>query len=163
MCTSDPTRKPSESAATTRHAAMHVNTRQSAVPRLVSDVLLQAFRAWITTTSHFCYVRGVFDNGSQRTFIRQDVTSKLKLAAIGKMDLAVSAFGKSAGPKQKFDVVRATLRSQHDSTSVDIETIVVPFICDDMAEAPKGNTLLQRLVAEGKPLADAVFSPGHGV
>lgn len=87
------------------------------------------------------------DNGSQRTFIRQDVASKLKLAAIGEMDLVISAFGRSGCPSQKCKVVRVTLRNQHDNVTVDIEAIVVPFICEEMAEAPKENRLLQRLIA----------------
>ncbi|XP_077528346.1 uncharacterized protein LOC144140005 [Haemaphysalis longicornis] len=160
MCTAHRARKPSESAAETRHAAMHVNTRKPAISRLSSDVLLQTFRAWIMASSHCCYVRGIFDNGSQRTFIRQDVASELKLAAIGEVDLAISAFGRSGVTKKKFKVVRATLRSQHDSTSAEVNAIVVPFICEDVAEAPKGNTLLQHLVSEGKPLADTIAFPG---
>ncbi|KAH7961227.1 hypothetical protein HPB52_005969 [Rhipicephalus sanguineus] len=40
-----------------------------------------------------------------------------------------------------------------------MEAVVVPFICDDMIEAPKPNKFLQVIVAEGKPLADAVVFP----
>ncbi|KAH7939731.1 hypothetical protein HPB52_016736 [Rhipicephalus sanguineus] len=56
-------------------------------------------------------------------------------------------------------VVTVTLRSQHDNTSVQIEAVVVPFICDDIIEAPKTNKLRAVIVAEGKPLADAVVFP----
>ncbi|XP_077534519.1 uncharacterized protein LOC144146439 [Haemaphysalis longicornis] len=103
MCTYRSAKRPSsEWAGKTRQAAMHIATRKSAVPRLISDVLLQTFRAWMTTSSHCCYVRGVFDNGSQRTFIREDVVAKLKLKVTGEVDLAISAFGRSGGPKKEF-------------------------------------------------------------
>lgn len=42
---------------------------------------------------------------------------------IDKMDLAISVFGRSGAPKKKFKVVRVTIRSQHDITCTDIETI----------------------------------------
>lgn len=76
------------------------------------------------------------------------------------MNLVISAFGRSGRPSQKCKVVSMTLRSQHDSVSVDLEAIVVPFICEEMVEAPKDNMLLQHLIAEGKPLVDAIAFPG---
>ena len=51
------------------------------------------------------------------------------------------------------------LRSQHDNLTVDIEAIVVPFICEEMIEAPSQSRLLQAIAEEGKHLADAVVYP----
>lgn len=52
------------------------------------------------------------------------------------------------------------LRRQRDSVSADIEAIVVPFIYEEVAEAPKDNMHLQRLITERKPPADAIAFPG---
>ncbi|KAH7972200.1 hypothetical protein HPB52_009130 [Rhipicephalus sanguineus] len=76
------------------------------------------------------------------------------------MDLVISSFGRQRSQlTRRAKVVTVTLRSQHDNTSVQIEAVVVPFICDDIIEAPKTNKLRTVIVAEGKPLADAVVFP----
>lgn len=52
------------------------------------------------------------------------------------------------------------LRSQHENILVEIEVIVVPFICEDMIEVPQDNQLFCDIVVKGKPIADAVVFPG---
>ena len=77
------------------------------------------------------------------------------------MDLVVSTFGRARSQHaQRAKVVSIALRSQHENISVEIEAIVVPFICEDIIEVPQDNSLFRAMFAEGKPLADAVVFPG---
>lgn len=160
MCNASSSETPSVTNAQKKPNAMvQVSTQRASVPRLINDVLLQTFRAWVTTSSHCCYIRGVLDNGSQRTFVTESVASKLSLPAVAETELAISAFGRASDPTRRFKMVKITLRSQHDDLTIDIEAIVVPFICEEMIEAPRQSRLLQAIAAEGKHLADAVVYP----
>lgn len=135
---------------------MHVDMNNK-TPGLATNVLLQTFRTWLMTPTHCCYVRCILDNGIQRTFLREDACRKLKPTPIREMDLVISAFGRERSQHtRRAKVVTVTLPSQHDNTSVQTEAVVVPLICDDIIEAPKTNKLRAVIVAEGKPLADAV-------
>ncbi|KAH7941762.1 hypothetical protein HPB49_017175 [Dermacentor silvarum] len=150
---------PSSAPEKTPHVAMHV-AMNGVTPKIADEILLQAFRAYLTTSTHSCYVRGVLDNGSKRTVLREDVCKKLKLPSIRETDLVISTFGRARSQHTRSEkVVSVTLRSQQDNAFVQVEAVVVSFICDEMIEAPKTNKFLQTIVAAGKSLADTVVLP----
>ncbi|KAH7941491.1 hypothetical protein HPB49_014410 [Dermacentor silvarum] len=85
---------PSSAPEKTPDIPRHVETN-GATPQIADEIFFQTFRAWLTTSTHCCYVHGVLDNGSQRTFLRDDVCKKLKLPSIREMDLVISTFGRA--------------------------------------------------------------------
>lgn len=75
---------------------LHCQTR----PLVDPDVLLQTYRLWITGTEQCAYIRGVVDGGSQRSFIREDVSRNLRLRELGKTSLQLHAFGNDNSSKK---------------------------------------------------------------
>lgn len=57
--------------------------------------------------------------------------------------------------------MRFTLSSQHDNLTADIEGIVLPFICEELAEPPSDISFLPAMAVEEKHLADEVVYPGN--
>ncbi|XP_029835783.2 uncharacterized protein LOC115319889 [Ixodes scapularis] len=125
------------------------------------DVLLQTFRGWLMTKNECCYIRGVIDSGSQRTFIREDVSRKFKLKVIGKVNLSVNAFG-SVRDSERHErrLVEIELQSQYDNQKHRIEAIEVPVICKDIDRIPMDNDFVQKIAKEKKYLADVLVFPG---
>lgn len=80
---------------------MRVTGQNASAAAIINDVLLQTFWAWMMVSERFCYMRGVINNGSQRTFVKESVASKLKLAAVAETELSISAFRRVCGPKER--------------------------------------------------------------
>lgn len=55
-------------------------------------VFLQTFRAWAVRDNTCRYVRGVFDGGSQRTFVTEDLSRHLGLKCVGSIKIALNTF-----------------------------------------------------------------------
>lgn len=148
MCNARNAETPNSKNAQTSNVTMRFGAQKASPPRLLNDALLQTFRAWMTTPARCCYIGVVFDVGSQRTFVTESVVSKLQLDTVAKTELTISAFGSASGPDRRYQIVKFVLRSQHDSVTVGIEAIVVPFLCEEMAEAPSENRFRQGVVGE---------------
>lgn len=72
----------------------------------VSDTL----RARIKDVKSSCYIRGILDNGSQRTFIKEDFSRKMSLNMLGDTDLTVNVLGnKGEGRSTRQRLVEVTL------------------------------------------------------
>ncbi|XP_064470264.1 uncharacterized protein LOC135385017 [Ornithodoros turicata] len=124
------------------------------------DMLLQTFRAWAVTDPDCAYLRGVIDGGSQKTFVREDVSRKLELPVLREIDLRLSTFADNApAPSQRRNVVRLKLRSQFDQTEVTLEAIEIPFVCRDIAQIPTQCSLVAQLRECGMDIADRVMFP----
>lgn len=55
-----------------------------AIPHQASTLLLQTFRSWVVTDEKSVYEHGIIDDGSQATFIIEDLAEKLNLKAAGQ-------------------------------------------------------------------------------
>lgn len=128
---------------------------------LHNSVLLQTFRTWIMTTDRCGYVRGIFDNGSQSIFIREFVSKKLELKALGEVELSINAFGDSSDQQSRARrLVQGVLKSQYDNEKHEIVAIEVPVICKDVLGVPTECNFVRKLSREKKCLADAMVFPG---
>ncbi|KAH9375837.1 hypothetical protein HPB48_002306 [Haemaphysalis longicornis] len=76
---------PKEVATTNVHASAKRETND--------EVALQTFRSWAVREKKCVYIRGVLDEGSQKTFIREDVSKTFNLWVLGRKDYHLSTFG----------------------------------------------------------------------
>ncbi|XP_077545161.1 uncharacterized protein LOC144158266 [Haemaphysalis longicornis] len=111
------------------HAASSVVTASTRTTR-PTPVYLQTCRAWATGPNGQLLVRVLLDTGSQRTFIRRDVSRALGYSVEGVEDLKLVTFGKSHhAAAEKYPRVSVTVASQNNGKQVVIDALEVPSIC----------------------------------
>ncbi|XP_037503466.1 uncharacterized protein LOC119378375 [Rhipicephalus sanguineus] len=120
----------------------------------INAVLLQTGRVWIECGSQKRLVRILLDSGSQRTFIRADVSKDLRCPVIGTEELSLVTFGHSK-PR---DVMRSrrvalTLRGQRRDIAVTAEALEVPEVCA-VTSPPLSTDILQLLCDKNYDAAD---------
>ncbi|XP_064488370.1 uncharacterized protein LOC135400468 [Ornithodoros turicata] len=120
-----------------------------------TSVLLQTFRAWATSDQNAAYIRGIIDGGSQRTFIREDVATKLKLTTVGETTLQINAFANNTHRTPTIvKIVKLGLRSQYGPQEYSIEALTVPFICKDLTATPEDHEFVQSICCDHVFIAD---------
>ncbi|XP_075539699.1 uncharacterized protein LOC142574522 [Dermacentor variabilis] len=129
-------------------------------------VLLQTARAYAEGQHNSALVRMLLDGGSQRTFVRQDVSRRLNLRVIGGEKLAIYAFGSERpSEERRCHRVECWLRNWRNNTRVRIEALEVPEICGDLLPPPDDSTAsIAR--EQDLQLADTLpdgYHPGVGV
>ncbi|XP_070395473.1 uncharacterized protein [Dermacentor albipictus] len=83
----------------------------------------------------------LLDGGSQRTFVRQDVSRRLNLRVIGGEKLAIYAFGSERpSEERRCHRVECWLRNWRNNTRVRIEALEVPEVCGDLLPPPYDST-----------------------
>ncbi|XP_042142868.1 uncharacterized protein LOC120845242 [Ixodes scapularis] len=122
-------------------------------------MLLQTFRAWAEKGNQRLYVRAIIDGGSQRTFIREDLSRKLGLKVLGYLSLRLNTFGHSTSRPRRRRLVQVRLHSQYGQEECVIETVEVPFICKDVVQAPVDHKFVRRMRKNGRRIADMLLSP----
>lgn len=140
--------EPKEVLATNVHAASREGKDE--------EVALQTFRTWAIGESRWGYVRGVIDGGSQRTFIREDVSKVLKLRTLGTIDFHLNTFGSTEAHIQSRRVVELRVWSGCTGKET-IEAVEVPFICKDVLPVPVEHAFVQQLEKEGAVIADKLL------
>ncbi|KAK3710011.1 hypothetical protein QZH41_013181, partial [Actinostola sp. cb2023] len=75
--------------------------------------------------------RILFDTGSQRTFISEDMRNKLNLKAIRQELLDVTTFGTLKSNRRKYDVVTFTLHAEKENLR--ITALATPIICPPLS------------------------------
>ncbi|XP_040079550.1 uncharacterized protein LOC115321332 [Ixodes scapularis] len=123
------------------------------------EVLLQTFRAWAEEGNQRLYVRAIIDGGSQRTFIREDLSRKLDLKVLGDVSLRLNTFDHSTSRPQRRRLVQVRLHSQYGQEECVIEAVEVPFICKDVVQVPVDHEFVRRKMKNGRRIADMLFSP----
>ncbi|KAH7967981.1 hypothetical protein HPB52_005049 [Rhipicephalus sanguineus] len=96
----------------------------------VNAVLLQTGQLWIESRSRRRLVRILLDSGSQRTFIRADLSKDLRCPVIRNEELSLVTFGHS-NPREVMRSRRVvlTLRGQRRDIAVTVEALEVPEVC----------------------------------
>ncbi|RMX57814.1 hypothetical protein pdam_00020690 [Pocillopora damicornis] len=79
--------------------------------------------------------RILFDTGSQRTFITQEMKHKLKLGTMGSELLDVTTFGTLQGRRKTYDLVALTLSTEVEN--IKITALVTPVICPPLSAKVK--------------------------
>ena len=97
--------------------------------------------------------RILFDTGSQRTFITQEMKHRLKLGTMGSELLDVTTFGTLQGRRKTYDLVALTLSTEVEN--IKITALVTPVICPPLSAKVKSLQIPPEL--QGLKLAD----PSH--
>ncbi|XP_075550276.1 uncharacterized protein LOC142583671 [Dermacentor variabilis] len=100
-------------------------------------------------------VRLMIDGGSQRTFVKKEVSQKMELRVLGDETLKIMTFGNdkpSSGMKCRR--VKLWLCSRHSGKKIRVEALEIPQICCDIVPAPEASTA-NYLDEQGLELADS--------
>ena len=116
------------------HNAEEQDTKTDQATQLMSSsgcandttIVLQSASIWIRSESKRFRVRGIFDTGSQWTFISRRLASKLGCHIICKEKLSISSFGSTKCDASELDLVKIGL--EMDEGVFTIEALVVATI-----------------------------------
>ena len=101
-----------------------------------AHILMQSAVTKISGNNKQYYqARILFDTGSQRTFITQEMKHKLKLGTMGSELLDVTTFGTLQGRRKTYDLVALTLSTEVEN--IKITALVTPVICPPLSAKVK--------------------------
>ena len=119
-----------ESTATNAYSTTETTTTTNPSK---STVLLQTARATARNGNLTMPVRILFDTGSQRSYIRNSVQSRLKLRPTDKETLHLNTFGDSRYKKQECEVYRLTIENRKATNEgAELTAIKFPTICSPL-------------------------------
>ena len=104
-------------------------------------------------------IRILFDNGSQRSYITDNLRSKLQLKSLQTEKLNLNTFGESKFRKQRCDVVNLRLQKSEHDDPITISALTFPVICSPLPA--KVHTNYAHL--DGLELADEPYSSGNTI
>ncbi|XP_040073040.1 uncharacterized protein LOC120845273 [Ixodes scapularis] len=104
--------------------AMHVHGRNSN-----PAVLLQTVTTWAEGTNRRKLAHIIFDSGSQRSFITEELSQRLDCKLLGTEILTIGVF-RGESTERTFRRVQVTLRDQLYNKRYDIDALDTPTICD---------------------------------
>ncbi|KAH9360270.1 hypothetical protein HPB48_005722 [Haemaphysalis longicornis] len=123
-------------------------------------VLVQTFRAWELSDNACRYIRGIFDGGSQRTFVSEELCKHLKLECIGFIDIALNTFANAKRqPDAMRRIVELRLKSQFSDTEVVVSAIEITHIFQDIEGSTMNSSFVLACKASGKDIADELLHP----
>ena len=80
-----------------------------------------------------CNTRILFDTGSQRSFITENVRKRLRLKTVHSEKSSISVFGDSKESRlENLDVVEFTIKHRAENSYSVVEALVYPLICSDI-------------------------------
>ncbi|XP_037520910.1 uncharacterized protein LOC119397560 [Rhipicephalus sanguineus] len=122
------------------------------------SVLLQTGRVWAESGPRRLLVRVMLDSGSQRSFIRTDVSKRLRCRALGIDELSLVTVGNAKLRHQlRCKRVSVTLRGRFNDSTVTLEALEVPEVCS--ATSPLLDTEALELLCARKHDAADLFDP----
>ncbi|XP_075723992.1 uncharacterized protein LOC142766061 [Rhipicephalus microplus] len=120
-----------------------------------SEVYLQTLGPFVMKNGKTGYVRGILDEGSQRSFVTEDFAKTLHLQVLGETQIALNTFScSSPSTVERRQVVEVPLRSQRGSDICTLRAIVVPVICQYIASPKADSHFVQNLRLESKVIVD---------
>ena len=140
----DQCEKDGTTTATTN--AESANPKHSVLLQTASAIATNEERTKSTT------IRILFDNGSQRSYITENLRSRLQLKSLQNKKLNLNTFGESKFKKQNCDVVNLQLQKTEYDDPLTISALTFPFICWPLALPLNVSTSYAHL--DGLELAD---------
>eukprot|EP00112_Aurelia_sp_Birch-Aquarium-sp1_P020996 Seg554.7 transcript_id=Seg554.7/GoldUCD/mRNA.D3Y31 product="hypothetical protein" protein_id=Seg554.7/GoldUCD/D3Y31 len=100
------------------------------------NILLQTAQAYVSGSEHRIRVRVIFDSGSQRSFICDDIKDQLDLRVVGKESLQINVFGNDNQRKdnQSKELVEFTIGSVSNSFQTKVQAFTIPKICQPITQ-----------------------------
>lgn len=152
MC--NPAWKPAANTATELHSATGSKEDKT------TTVLLQTAQIWAKGTQRKLLTRALFDGGSQRTFVTEELSRQLNLEVLGEEDITIFPFGGAdSAMKKKRRRVRLWLRSQYDRKEHCLEALEIPEICSDELLVPE--RVMKEVKMKVADLADVTLPPAQ--
>ena len=133
--------------------ATHIGATHSYHP--TNHILMQSAITKISGAGkQYRQARILFDTGSQRTFITQDMKHKLELQTMGKELLDVITFSSFQSTRKTYDIVSFSLPTEKEN--IKIKALVTPIICPPLSVMMKNLKIPPEL--KGLKLADRLQS-----
>ncbi|XP_011404369.1 PREDICTED: uncharacterized protein LOC100631573 [Amphimedon queenslandica] len=88
-------------------------------------------RLCTTQSTERATLRLVFNSGSHRSYITEEVCHKLSLRILGKKDLVIATFGNTGKRRQSCKIAQAVLETNDGNTLV-LNLMVFPLICEPL-------------------------------
>ena len=120
-------------------------------------ILLQSALVDVAAGSRSCQARLLFDSGSQRTFISQDLANKIGAQPFKKEELLMCTFGHDRRTKADFEMVKICLMA--DGEEIIINALVPPVISPPISAHLQDDDLNFPYL-QGLRLADPVRTRG---
>ncbi|KAL3238012.1 hypothetical protein MRX96_048115 [Rhipicephalus microplus] len=152
MC--NPAWKPAANKATELHPAT------GSKDDLTTTELLQTAQIWAKSTQRRLLTRALFDGGSQRTFVTEELSRQLNLEVLGEKDIFIFPFGGADSAMKKMRRrLRLRLRSQYDRKEHCLEALKIPEICSDELLVPE--RVIKEVKVKVVGLADVTLLPAN--
>ena len=119
--------------------------------RTLNTSILPTALAVLENKSNSVKCKILLYDGSQTTFILEDVAKQLKLIKVGSLTLEVDGF-ESCGQRKQYDVVEVTINTNEGK--VKINAVVTPSLPNRLT-MPGRSALVRKLNLKGYILADA--------
>ncbi|KAL1448760.1 hypothetical protein MTO96_044006, partial [Rhipicephalus appendiculatus] len=117
-------------------------------------VLMQTATVWASGRHDSVLVRILLDTGSQRTFVRRDLSTSLDLPCVGTEDRSLLTFGSSKRTRtHQYRTVQLKLQSRFDAQEITMDALEVPEVCTVKTPAI-GQGLLMQLHERKMLIAD---------
>ncbi|KAL1487026.1 hypothetical protein MTO96_046699 [Rhipicephalus appendiculatus] len=123
-------------------------------------VLMQTATVWASGRHDSVLVRILLDTGSQRTFVRRDLSTSLDLPSVGTEDLSLLTFGSSKRSRtHRYRTVQLKLQSRFDAQEITMDALEVPEACTVKTPAIEQGLLMQlherkMLIADEQRIGD---------
>ena len=100
-----------------------------------SSVLLQTGTAYAynSANSKRTKIRMLFDSGSQRSYITNELKEKLDLKPIKQETLHLNTFGKEGFKRQKCDMFSLQLQGEDGELDIELSALAFPVICSSVS------------------------------
>ncbi|XP_064461751.1 uncharacterized protein LOC135371708 [Ornithodoros turicata] len=123
-----------------------------------SEVLLQTAKVWLVgPRGRKQLIRVLFDGGSQRSFIRADISKRMECKDVRSEDLRIHTLGNVTSARTQHRCVQLVLRSQDASHTLVMDAIEYDQICTDSLPSLPFD-MSKQLKDMGLQLADEPFS-----
>lgn len=118
-----------------------------------NTVLLQTATIWIDAPKQSQLAKCLLDGGSQRSFIREDISRALNLPVVGTEIIKLHTFGSVTHKRVTARKVKASLRNLKTNEAVDVELLETPTVCSSKLQMAD-EKIRRSLEAKGLQVAD---------
>ena len=98
-------------------------------------VLLQTAQAYISAPGNEKNeksIRVLFDGGSQRTYVTEQLKTTLNLPIVRSENLVIKTFGTDNVEMKQCDAVKLVLKNQNKTFQTEVDALVTPLICSPL-------------------------------
>lgn len=100
-------------------------------------------------------MRGIIDDASERSFVVEESSGKLRLQVVDVVELIFNEFDQPIHNRRKmYRVVRTTLQRQYGNTECFIDAVEITTICQNIGLSVERVSFVRKFMNIGKNVAD---------